>query len=415
MTASARVQVFVQPRVEIRRRWNARAWHSYPHRRTAPGDAANQARKFSRSMARTADRVPAGESRGTAVAIVPHVQNDATRTVMITGASAGVGRAAAREFAAQGWNVGLLARGETALDAAAREVEARGTRAMTLPVDVADADAVFAAAERMRSEWGRIDVWVNCAMVTVFGRARDVTPAEYARVTQVTYLGYVHGTLAALRVMRECNGGTIVQVGSALAYRAIPLQSAYCAAKFAVRGFTDSLRSELIDEGSRVRLTMVQLPAVNTPQFDWARSHLRRRPRPVAPVFQPETIAHAIYEAALAAPREVWLGRSTVKAIVADIAAPGLLDRVLARLAIAGQEDTEPARPERPDNLFAAVATDAGAHGRFDAEARTNLQAFLPSLLRLAIASCAVLALAAITARGRRPRLSPRTAGARRS
>jgi short-subunit dehydrogenase len=343
------------------------------------------------------------------------MQSAATRTVVITGASAGVGRATAREFATRGWNVGLIARGAVALEATAREVEGRGGRALPLPADVADADAVSAAAERVQTAWGGIDVWVNCAMATVFGRARDLSTAEYARVTQVTYLGYVHGTLAALRAMRERNAGTIVQVGSALAYRAIPLQSAYCAAKFAVRGFTDSLRSELIDEGSGVRLTMVQLPAVNTPQFDWARSHMPGRPRPVAPVFQPEAIARAIYGAALVGPREIWLGRSTVKAIVADLVAPGLLDRVLARLAIAGQQDSTPAMAGRSDNLFAPVQSDRGARGRFGAEARTRVERFRPSLLRFAIAASAALALAALIAGDKTRRSLLHTTGARRS
>jgi short-subunit dehydrogenase len=335
-----------------------------------------------------------------------------TPSVIITGASAGVGRAAAREFARQGWNVGLLARGIEGLDGAAAEVRTYGVQAMTFPADVADADAVFAAAERVVQAWGGIDVWVNCAMATVYGPARDLSPAEYARVTNVTYLGYVHGTLAALRHMRTRDAGTIVQVGSALAYRAIPLQSAYCASKFAIRGFTDSVRSELIAEGSRVRLTMVQLPAVNTPQFDWARNHLPHHPRPVAPVFQPEAIAREIYRAAWRGPRELWIGRSTSQAILGNIVAPGILDRLLARVAIPGQQMKEEARTDGVDNLFSPVKGDAGAHGRFDAEARASVSSVRPATLRW-LALFGVVGLAALSATHRRPRALPHKTRAR--
>jgi short-subunit dehydrogenase len=329
-----------------------------------------------------------------------------TQSVVITGASAGVGRATAREFARQGWNVGLLARGVEGLEAAAAEIRACGAEAMTLPADVADADAVFAAADHAVRHWGRIDVWVNCAMATVYGAAWDLSPAEHARVTNVTYLGYVHGTLAALRHMRERGAGTIVQVGSALSYRAIPLQSAYCASKFAVRGFTDSLRSELIAERSRVRLCMVQLPAVNTPQFDWARNYMPRHPRPVAPVFQPEGIAREIYRASLRAPRELWIGRPTAQAIFANAAAPGILDRLLARTAIPGQQIQNQPKSDGPGNLFSPVSGDAGARGRFDAEARAEVSSVRPATLRL-LALLGVLAIAALSAGGR-TRRAPR-------
>jgi short-subunit dehydrogenase len=330
-----------------------------------------------------------------------HRQVRQSRTVVITGASAGVGRATAHEFARHGWNVGLIARDPARLAHAAREVEALGVRALALPTDVADAAGVQGAADRARGEWGRIDTWVNCAMATVFGAVRDVTPAEFARVTQVTYLGYVHGTLAALEDMRRHNAGTIVQVGSALAYRAIPLQSAYCAAKFAVRGFTDSLRSELRAEHSAIRLSMVQLPAVNTPQFDWARNHLGRKARPVAPVFQPEAIARAIYRAAIEAPRELWIGTSTIKAIVADVLAPGLTDRVLASIAIEGQQTAIPASAGAPDNLFAAVPGDFGTRGRFSAESHDSVAAVRPWTLRMLLAALAALALLAVSSAGR--------------
>lgn len=326
-------------------------------------------------------------------------------TVVITGASAGVGRATALEFARRGWDVALLARGEERLEAAAAEVRSYGMRALPIPVDVADPEAVFAAAERITTEWGHIDVWVNCAMVTVYGFVRDMSAAEYRRVTEVTYLGYVHGTLAALRHMRRTHVGTIVQVGSALAYRAIPLQSAYCAAKFAIRGFTDALRSELIADRSPIRVTMVHLPAVNTPQFDWARNHMARRPQPVPPIFQPEAIARAIYRAAQRAPRELWVGRSTMQAIAANMLAPGLLDRFLATRALQGQKTDEPAIAGRPDNLYAPVAGDFGAHGRFDEAAAERVTALRPVTLRgvaaLAVAGLAAFGLAALAARWR--------------
>ncbi len=314
------------------------------------------------------------------------------RTVVITGASAGVGRATAREFARRGWSVCGIARDAERLAAMCDEVRRFGSRALAIPADVADSDAVLAAADRVVDAWGHIDVWVNCAMVTVYGPVRDTTPQEYRRVTEVTYLGYVHGTLAALRHMRRQRRGTVVQVGSALAYRAIPLQSAYCAAKFATRGFTDSLRSELIAEGSPIRLTMVQLPAVNTPQFDWARNHMPLKPRPVGPVFQPEPIARAIFEAAQRAPRELWIGRPTMLAILANMIAPGVLDRVLARSALRGQMSLEPARSGRPGNLVSSVPGEFQAHGRFDDSAHETTVAARPSVVRMALAGAAALA-----------------------
>jgi NAD(P)-dependent dehydrogenase (short-subunit alcohol dehydrogenase family) len=320
------------------------------------------------------------------------------RTVVITGASAGVGRATAREFARRGWNVCGLARDAQRLEAMSEEVRGFGSRALALPVDVADYDEVVAAADRVIDEWGHIDVWVNCAMVTVYGPARDMTAQEYRRVTEVTYLGCVHGTLAALRHMRRQRAGTIVQVGSALAYRAIPLQSAYCAAKFATRGFTDSLRSELIAERSPIRLTMVHLPAVNTPQFDWARNHMPLKPRPVGTVFQPEPIARAIFDAAQRAPRELWIGKPTMVAILANMVAPGLLDRVLARTALRGQMSLEPARSGRPGNLVATVPGEFEAHGRFDAMAHENTVAARPFVVRLALGA-GVAAVAWLAAR----------------
>jgi NAD(P)-dependent dehydrogenase (short-subunit alcohol dehydrogenase family) len=293
---------------------------------------------------------------------------------MITGASAGVGRATARAFARRGAAIGLIARGRAGLDAAAREVDGLGGRALVLKADVANAAQVDAAADALASEFGRIDIWVNNAMASVFSPVVDTTPAEYKRVVEVTYLGVVYGTLAALRHMRPHNAGAIVQVGSALAYRGIPLQSAYCAAKHAVQGFCDSLRAELLHDRSGVRVTMVQLPAVNTPQFEWVKSRLPNRAQPVPPIFQPEPIAEAIVCAAHDG-REVFLGYPTTLAIVGNKVAPGVADWYLARTGFASQQTDEPEDPGRPDNLWDAVDADYdfGAHGRFDARARTHL------------------------------------------
>jgi NAD(P)-dependent dehydrogenase (short-subunit alcohol dehydrogenase family) len=290
--------------------------------------------------------------------------------VAVTGASAGVGRATAIAFARRGWRVGLLARGRDGLEGARRDVEAAGGEALVLPTDVADFAAVQEAADRIVQRWGRIDVWVNNAMATVFTPVDAITAEEFRRVTEVTYLGQVHGTMAALRHMRPADAGTIVHVGSALAYRSIPLQAAYCGAKAAVRGFVDSLRCELLHAGSAIRVTMVQLPAVNTPQFDWARSRLPRRLQPVPPIHAPEPIAEAIVEAARTAPREVWVGGPTVQAILGTMVAPGWLDGMVARKAWDGQMTDEPAPAGRPDNLMAPVPGDHGAHGRFDGRSR---------------------------------------------
>src|ERR1051325_7281963 len=263
------------------------------------------------------------------------------KIVVITGASAGIGRATASAFARAGAHVALLARGKDGLAAAQRDVEALGRRALAISVDVSDAALVDDAAERIEAELGPIDVWVNDAMATIFSRFMDTTPEEYRRVTEVTYLGAVHGTRAALKRMRPRDRGVIVQVGSALAYRAIPLQAAYCGAKFAIRGFTDALRCELLHNRIHVHLTMVQLPAVNTPQFDWARNRLGRAVRPLPPVYQPEAIARHVLDAADRAPRELWLGLSALKAILGNMLAPGLGDRLLAHEAYAGQMTPE--------------------------------------------------------------------------
>lgn len=291
--------------------------------------------------------------------------------VVITGGSAGVGRATALAFARRGYAVALLARGIEGLEGARREVEAVGGQAIVVPVDVAVAEQVEAAAAAVEDQLGPIDIWVNNAMVSVFSPAMEMTPEEFRRVTDVTYLGAVYGTLAALRRMIPLNKGVIVQVGSALAYRAIPLQSAYCAAKHALAGFTESLRTELLHDRSAVHLTMVQLPALNTPQFEWTRSRMPRRAQPVPPIFQPEVAAEAIVWAAMHRRRELQVGWPTVKAILGDKVAAGLLDRYLARVGYDGQQTDEPAPPSQPDNLFAPVPGDHGTHGRFDDRSRS--------------------------------------------
>jgi len=293
--------------------------------------------------------------------------------VVVTGASAGVGRSVVREFARRGAHVALVARGVDGLEAARREVESLGGRALVLPLDVSDAEAVERAAERTERELGPIDVWVNNAMLSVFSPVAEMTAEEYKRVTEVTYLGYVYGTLAALKRMRARDRGCIVQVGSALAYRGIPLQSAYCAAKHAVQGFMDSLHAELLHEGSKVRVTMVQLPATNTPQFDWTRSRMPRKAQPVPPIFQPEVAARAIHWAAHNERRELYVGWPTVKAIIGDKLAPGLADWYLGRNGYDAQQTDEPETRDRRDNLWEPLPGDHGAHGRFDERDRKSV------------------------------------------
>ena len=294
----------------------------------------------------------------------------ARKTVAVTGASAGIGRAAARAFAARGCNVGLIARDTERLEATCREVEAAGGNGLAAPADVSDPDAVDRAAEDIERTLGPIEVWVNAAMATVFAPFHLIAPHEYRRATEVTYLGFVHGTMAALKRMRPRGRGSIVQVGSALGYRSVPLQSAYCGAKAAIRAFTDSIRSELIHDGVGIRLTIVNMPALNTPQFDWARNKMRQRPQPLAPIFQPEVAARAIvFASEHPGRREIVVGRSTVQAIFGNMIAPGLLDRLLANKGYSGQLTDEEEPANRPDNLFEPVRDDHEAHGRFDARA----------------------------------------------
>ena len=290
---------------------------------------------------------------------------------MITGASAGVGRAAAHEFAKEGARIGLIARGHAGLEGAKREVQELGGEALVLPCDVADAGAVEAAAEEVEKKFGPIDVWVNDAMASVFSPIKEMTAEEFKRVTEVTYLGFVYGTLAALKRMLPRDSGVIIQVGSALAYRGIPLQAAYCAAKHAIQGFCDSLRCELIHDHSNVRVTMIQMPALNTPQFGWVKSRLPRKAQPVPPIYQPEVAARAIVYASHHPRREIYVGLPTVEAIVGNKIAPAALDHYLAHNCYAAQQTNEPEDPNRPNNLWEPVDAerDHGTHGTFDERA----------------------------------------------
>jgi short-subunit dehydrogenase len=299
-------------------------------------------------------------------------ENKSALRVVVTGASAGIGRATAIEFARRGARVALVARGREGLAGAAREVERAGGVALEIPTDVADPQAVESAAAQVEREWGGIDIWVNDAMATVFSPFEKMSVDDFRRVTEVTYLGAVWGTRAALQRMLPADRGTIVQVGSALAYRSIPLQSAYCGAKSGLRAFTDSLRSELDHMHSHVRLAFVVLGAFNTPQFDWARTTMPRRPRPVGKVFQPEVAARSIVAAALHPHRERYVGWPALEAVLGNMFIPGILDRYLAKKAWEGQFDAEPLPPGRQDNLYQPVAADFGAHGRFDAEAHDS-------------------------------------------
>lgn len=297
-----------------------------------------------------------------------------SRVVVITGASAGVGRATVQAFAREGARIGLIARGRAGLEGASRDVERAGSQAIVLPLDIADAGAVEEAAARVEQEFGPIDVWVNNAMTSVFSPIKQMTPDEFKRVTDVTYLGCVYGTLAALKRMLPRDRGVIIQVGSALAYRGIPLQSAYCAAKHAIQGFYDSLRCELIHDKSNVRVSMIEMPALNTPQFSWVKSRLRHKAQPVPPIFQPEVAAKAIVFASHHPRREIYVGAPTVKAIIGNKIAPGLLDHYLAHTGFDSQQEDGPEDQHRPDNLWEPVDADVdyGAHGRFDRRASSR-------------------------------------------
>jgi NAD(P)-dependent dehydrogenase (short-subunit alcohol dehydrogenase family) len=336
-----------------------------------------------------------------------------SQTVVITGASAGIGRAAARLFAARGDRVGLIARGKAGLDGAARDVQQAGGTALAVPADVADYAQVEAAAQQIEDALGPIDVWVNVAFTSVFAPFWEISPEEFRRVTEVSYLGFVHGTEVALARMRPRDRGVIVQVGSALGERSIPLQSAYCGAKHAINGFTESLRCELMHDKSGVRVTVVQMPAVNTPQFSWVRSRLPRHPQPVPPIYQPEVAARGVvFAASHPGRKQYFVGATTAATILAQRTAPALLDRYLARTGYKSQQTSEPQRPGRPDNLWEPVdqppGEDHGAHGAFDDRSHQRSAELLLSHHRLAAASAAAAGAAAAAAgavlarRGRR-------------
>lgn len=316
--------------------------------------------------------------------------------VVVTGASAGVGRAVVREFARDRASVGLLARGTDGLEAARREVEEAGGHALVLPLDVGDADAVDGAAARVEAELGPIDVWVNNAMAAVFAPVKDLTASDVRRVTEVTYLGYVHGTLAALRHMLPRDHGTIVQVGSALCYRGIPLQAAYCGAKHAIQGFTESLRCELIHDGSGVKLTMVHLPATNTPQHSWAKNRTGYRPQPVPPIYQPEVCARAIHHAAHHYRRDWNVGLITDVVLAGNAVLPGVGDWYLGKTGYESQLTDEREEPGRPDNLYEPLPGDWGAHGRFDDKSTDHCEQWWVTKNRgwLALAGLGVAGLA---------------------
>ncbi|MGI8955369.1 MAG: SDR family oxidoreductase [Chthoniobacterales bacterium] len=318
------------------------------------------------------------------------------RTIVITGASAGLGRAIACAFAKEGARIGLIARGREGLEGAKRDVERLGGEALVLPLDVADAAAVEDAAAQVEKRFGPIDVWVNDAMTSVFSPIKEMTPDEFKRVTEVTYLGYVYGTLAALKRMLPRDRGVILQVGSALAYRGIPLQAAYCASKHAIQGFCDSLRCELIHDKSNVRVTMIQMPAMNTPQFSWVKSRLPRKAQPVPPIYQPEVAARAIVFASHHPRREIYVGLPTVEAIVGNEIAPGLLDHYLAHNCFEAQQTNEREEPDRPDNLWEPLDAekDHGAHGPFDRRARRSSPQLWSTIHRNWLSAGLVLALA---------------------
>jgi short-subunit dehydrogenase len=300
------------------------------------------------------------------------IRTNRPEVVVITGASAGVGRATARRFARDGARIGLLARGTEGLEGARRDVETLGGEALPIPTDVSDPVQIETAATRIEERFGPIDIWINNAMVSVFSPVKEMQPEEYRRVTEVTYLGYVYGTLAALKRMLPKDRGTIVQVGSALAFRGIPLQSAYCGAKHAVQGFTESVRTELLHDHSNVWITMVHLPANNTPQFNWVKTRLPRKPQPYPPVFQPEVSAEAIYFAAHHRRREMFIGWPTLKTVIGNRLVPGYVDRVLAKTGYEGQQYDGLVSPDRQDNLWKPVPVDFGAHGDFDQQAKSS-------------------------------------------
>lgn len=312
------------------------------------------------------------------------------KTVVITGASAGLARTTAEKFASEGANLGLISRNQDRLNSLKQKLESNGSQIATYTGDVANSETVKKAAEEVENKIGPIDIWINSAMVSVFSPVKEMEVEEYKRVTDVTYLGQVYGALTALKYMLPRNRGTIIFVGSALAYRGIPLQSAYCASKHAIQGFFDSLRSELLHDKSNIKITMVQLPAFNTPQFEWVKSRLSKKPQPVPPIYQPEIAAESIVWAAKKTPREVLVAFPSVKAIWGDKFFPGFGDKYLARQGYESQQTDEPDDPSRPSNLWETVPGDYGAHGRFDKKAKTKtlpfwLTTYLPGIILVSL------------------------------
>jgi NAD(P)-dependent dehydrogenase (short-subunit alcohol dehydrogenase family) len=334
------------------------------------------------------------------------VDQKRAEVVVVTGASAGLGRAIVRAFAREGARIGLVSRNQERLEEARKEVEPLGGEALVLPTDVADSDRVEAAAQAVEDRFGPLDVWVNNAMVSVFSPVMKMRPEEYRRVTEVTYLGTVYGTLAALRRMVPRDHGAIVQVGSALAYRAIPLQSAYCGAKHAIQGFTESLRSELYHSGSKVHVSMVQMPALNTPQFEWVKSRLPGRPKPMGRIYQPEVGAQAVLYAAHHRRPEIYVGYPAAEAIMANRIAPRLLDHYLGHTGFDSQQSSEPDDPERPNNLWETVPGEFGAHGRFDSSAHDSSLQLAAAEHRRALALTGLAAAGVVWALRRRRRFS---------
>ena len=331
------------------------------------------------------------------------------KTVVVTGASAGIGRAVAARFARAGARLGLIAREQTALTEIKSELETLGVQVCTVAADAADAQALFDAAEKFERELGPIAVWVNAAMVTVFSPVVKTTPEEFRRVMEVTYLGFVNGTLAALKHMQPRNEGSIIQIGSALAYRGIPLQSAYCGAKFAIRGFTEALRAELLHDKCQVTVSMIQLPGINTPQFEWARTHVEYQPRPVAPVLQPSVPAEAAFKAASEGLDEYWIGNTASLLILGNMIFPRLMARYLAKTAYRGQQTDEPVSASRPDNLFSPAHRYHRTNGRFSSEARISAPIYPAGVARMAVlfgGTALTIALGYVFGRRDRPRLT---------
>lgn len=325
------------------------------------------------------------------------------RVIVVTGAAAGVGRAIAREFGKEKARVALIARGRDGLDAAKNEIDKMGGEALVLPLDMADSAAVESAAQKIEDTWGHIDVWINDAMVSVFSPVDQMEAEEFKRVTEVSYLGYVYGTLAALKRMKSKNSGVIIQIGSALAYRSIPLQSAYCAAKHAIAGFSESLRTELLHDKSDVKVCQINLPAVNTPQFSWVKSRLPNNPQPVPPIYQPEVIARAVYHVSRHPRRRLDIAYPTLKAVIAEKFVPAVGDWYLSRQGYSSQQTDQPVSPDRKNNLWKPVPGDHGAHGSFDSRARTFAPLLWLDLNRVPVLATAAFFLAVAVSMRIRP------------